>query len=96
MRRQNDQTLGEVLKEWLENSPIKGKIYQSRINLIWKAQMGATINQYTTEIKLVRRKLYLKIVSAPLRQELSFSREKVRNMINEQLGEEFLEEVVIN
>ncbi|MBK7408220.1 MAG: DUF721 domain-containing protein [Saprospirales bacterium] len=80
----------------MENSPIKGKIYQSRINLIWKAQMGATINQYTTEIKLVRRKLYLKIVSAPLRQELSFSREKVRNMINEQLGEEFLEEVVIN
>ena len=96
MRRQNDQTLGEVLKEWLERSPIKGKIYESRISLIWKAQMGATINQYTTEIKLVRRKLYLKIVSASLRQELSMSKDKVRNMINEELGEAYVEEVVIN
>ena len=95
MRRQNDQTLGEVLKEWLAKSPIRGKIYQARINEIWKAEMGATINKYTTEIKVVRNKLYLRITSAPLRQELSLSREKVRDMINEKLGEVFLEEVII-
>ncbi|MBK6622712.1 MAG: DUF721 domain-containing protein [Saprospirales bacterium] len=96
MRRQNDQKLGDVLKEWLEQSPIRAKIFQARIELIWRDKMGATINQYTTAINLVRKKLYLTVSSAPLRQELAFSREKIRDMINEELGERVVEEVVIN
>ena len=95
MRRHNDQSLGDVLKEWLANSPIRHKIYQARITEIWKEQMGTTITQYTTEVKVVRKKVYLKISSASLRQELAYSRDKIRNMINEELGEEFVEEVIV-
>lgn len=96
MRRQNDQSLKEVLKEWLDQSPIKGKLYQSRIEAIWREKMGATINQYTTRISLVRKKLYLTVSSAPLRQDLAFSREKILDMVNEALGEKWVEEVIIN
>lgn len=96
MRRQNDQSLAEVLKEWLDQSPIKGKLYQSRIEKIWREKMGATISQYTTAISLIRKKLYLTVSSASLRQELSYSREKIRDMINEELGERWVEEVIVN
>ncbi len=95
MRRQNDQSLGELLKEWLANSPIRHRVYQYRIETIWKEKMGATINQYTTEIKVVRNKVYLHIASASLRQEMAFSREKIRDMLNEELGERFVEEVIV-
>ena len=95
MRRQNDQTLGEILKEWLEKSPIRSKIFQARITEIWKAEMGPTINQYTTELKVIRKTVYLTISSASLRQELAFSREKIRDMLNEKLGERYVEEVIV-
>jgi hypothetical protein len=95
MRRQNDQSLGELLKEWLANSSIRHRVYQYRIETIWKEKMGTTINQYTTEIKVVRNKVYLHIASASLRQEMAFSREKIRDMLNEELGERFVEEVIV-
>jgi len=96
MRRENDQALGEVLREWLAKSPIKSKLYQARVAEVWKKQMGPTINQYTTEIRLTRKKLFLTITSASLRQELSYSRDKIRDMINEELGEEVVTEVVVS
>jgi hypothetical protein len=39
--------------------------------------------------------LYLSIISAPLKQELSYSKDKIKAMINRELGEEYLEDVVI-
>jgi hypothetical protein len=35
------------------------------------------------------------IDSAALRQELSFGRDKILKMINQELGEQYLEEVII-
>ena len=96
MRRQNDQRLGDVLKEWLDQSPIKTRIYQSKIEAVWRTKMGATISQYTTGISLVRKKLFLTVSSSSLRQELAFSREKIRDMVNEELGERWVEEVIIS
>ena len=96
MRRENDQPLGEVLREWLAKSPVKSKLYQARVAEVWKKQMGPTINQYTTEIRLTRKKLFLTISSASLRQELSYSRDKIRDLINEELGEKVVEEVILS
>jgi hypothetical protein len=39
--------------------------------------------------------LYLQILSAPLKHELSFAKDKIRALLNEHLGEEFIKEVVI-
>ena len=38
--------------------------------------MGKAIANYTKDIKLRKNKLYLTIESAPLKQELSFGKEK--------------------
>jgi len=91
----NQVSLKEALKEMLEVYRLKAKLNQTKINAVWTKLMGSSINKYTRDIKLRRNKLYITIESASLRQELSFGKEKIVKIINEELGENYIEEVII-
>ncbi|MEM9823237.1 MAG: DUF721 domain-containing protein [Bacteroidota bacterium] len=95
MKRHNDQKLNEVLREMTNSKKLKPKLHLTKIKTIWKETMGPSINKYTTQISLRRNKLYLTIESGPLKQELSYGKEKLKKMMNEALGEEYIEEVII-
>lgn len=95
MNNQNEKTLKEALHAMVEQYRLKGKLNQTRIRSHWEQLMGPSIARYTREIKMGRKKLYIYLDSAPLKQELSMGKEKIRKMLNEALGEEFIEEVVI-
>lgn len=95
MKKTNEQSLKDVLKDLVETYRLKSKLNQTRINSIWEQLMGKSISNYTKEIKVRKNKLYLTIESASLRQELSFGKDKIRQMLNEELGEEFIQEVII-
>ena len=95
MKRHNDQSIKEVLQQLVEHYRWKGRLHQSRIRELWADRMGTTINQYTREIKIIRRKLYITIDASALKQELHYGRDKIREMVNEELGEDFSEEVVV-
>ncbi len=94
-RPNNEMTLKEALKAMIEQYRLKGRLTQNRVKALWARLMGPSIAGYTKEIRLHRKKLYLTIESAPLRQELSYGREKIRKMLNAELGEELIEEVII-
>ncbi|MCB0583357.1 MAG: DUF721 domain-containing protein [Phaeodactylibacter sp.] len=91
----NEMTLKQALQAMIEHYRLRGKLNQSRIKSLWAQLMGPSIAGYTKEIRLSKNKLYITIESAPLRQELSYGREKIRKMLNEKLGGEYIEEVVI-
>ena len=94
-KHNNEMTLKEALKAMIDHYRLKGKLNQNRIKSLWAQLMGPSIAGYTKEIRLQRNKLYLTIESAPLRQELSYGKDKIRKMLNEELGEEYIEEVII-
>lgn len=94
-RKADDQPLKEVLEKMLEVYKLKGKLNQSRIKSLWEEMMGPSIVKHTTNIKIRRQRLYVDIDSAALRQELSFGRAKILKMINQELGEQYLEDVII-
>lgn len=91
----NQVSLKDALKEMLEVYRLKAKLNQTKINAVWIKLMGTSINKYTREIKLRRNKLYITIESASLRQELSYGKEKIIRIINEELGEDYIEDVII-
>jgi hypothetical protein len=57
--------------------------------------MGKTISTYTSQITVRKGVLYLTILSAPLKHELSYAKDKIRDLINEELGESYIQDVVI-
>lgn len=95
MRKENEQPLKEVLKEMIELYRLRGKLNQSKIKATWEELMGPVIAKYTTDIRLRNQKLFLTITSAPLRQELSYGKDKIIKILNETLGENFIKDVII-
>lgn len=94
-RPNNEVTLKEALGALIEQYRLKGKLNQHRIQVAWERLMGPSISGYTTGIRLHQKKLFITISSAALRQELSYGRDKIKARLNEELGEEYIKEVVI-
>jgi predicted nucleic acid-binding Zn ribbon protein len=91
----NELSLKEALKAMIEHYRLKGKLNQSRIRLLWEKLMGPTIAGYTREIRLSGHTLYISIDSASLRQELAYGKDKIKKILNEELGENCIREVVV-
>jgi predicted nucleic acid-binding Zn ribbon protein len=96
MRKKNEVTIGEAMQEMLREFKLKSRLDETRVQRIWAELMGKTIATYTTQITVRKKVLYLTIISAPLKQELSYAKEKIVKLINEEMGEEYIREVVIN
>ncbi|MEY4204504.1 MAG: hypothetical protein RL013_2208 [Bacteroidota bacterium] len=94
-KKSNETTLAEAMQMMLSEFRLGTELHERRIQSIWHAQMGKTISTYTSGIAVRKNILYLSIISAPLKQELSYSKDKIKMLINRELGEEYLEDVVI-
>ena len=95
MKRHNDQIIKDVLKDMVDTFKLRSKLNQTKIKTLWSSMMGPGIAGYTKDIYIRGNKIFIQIESAPLRQELSMGKEKIKKIINEELGEEYIEEVII-
>jgi predicted nucleic acid-binding Zn ribbon protein len=95
IRKKNDLSLAEAMKDMIKEFHLAPQLNESRVKQLWTDLMGKTISTYTTQISVRKNVLYLTIISAPLKHELSYSKDKIRDLLNQELGEEFIKEVVI-
>jgi len=95
MRTKNDITIGQALEMMVDDLKLRSKLNESRIRDGWAEIMGKPIAKYTSSVSLREGKLYIKIDSAPLKQELNYSRDKIKDLFNKELGPDVVKEVVI-
>ena len=95
MRRSNGQPLEEVIKELLKNYDIKSKFNEAHVITSWDKLMGPSVTKYTVKIEVEKRILFVKLSNAALKQELSYARQKIKKMLNDEVGEEVLLDVRI-
>ena len=87
--------LGDAIRQFLQQSRLKGDIQALQVHEVWEKVMGKTIARYTDELKIIRGTLFIRTSVAPLKQELLYQKEKIKLRVNEALGEKIIEEVVI-
>ena len=90
-----EYSLGDALRKFLDQSHLKGSIQALQIEEVWEKIMGKTVARYTDKIKIHGHTLYVNTAIAPLRQELLYQKDKIRQLVNEALGENVIKEVVI-
>lgn len=73
---------------------LEGQFTESIIQSQWKEIVGPLIANHTTSVYLKGQKLYLKIDSAPLRNEMLMNKRQLISNINESLGEEKVNQVI--
>ena len=94
MKRKNEQLLSEVLTEFINDRKIRQKYAQTQLKHVWNEHMGSSINQYTKSLRLYKQKLYVKILSAPLRHELSMNKEKLIQLLNKKAGSNIIQDII--
>ncbi|MBV6428080.1 MAG: hypothetical protein KIPDCIKN_02605 [Haliscomenobacter sp.] len=95
MKKESERPIKDVLLELMRMYRLKQGNNEWRIKEAWPRLFGEMIHRHTKDLRLSRRTLYVRVDSAPLRQELVMAKEKIRKTLNEELQENFLEEVVI-
>ncbi|MFN0035874.1 MAG: DUF721 domain-containing protein [Saprospiraceae bacterium] len=95
MKQKNDLTLAEAMQAMIQEYRLGSQLNEMRVKSLWASLMGKTISTYTSQITVRKNVLYLSILSAPLRHELSYAKDKIRDLLNDELGEEYIKEVVI-
>lgn len=87
--------IGDALKEFVKTKPVSKGYRQKEIESFWNNKMGSMINSYTSRIKLIKNTLFISLSSSALRQELSMEKNKIKELISKELGDDFIEEIVL-
>lgn len=88
------QPLGEVLEDVIEQLGLQGKMDEARVIETWATLAGPDINGVTDSVWMKGATLYVKITSAPWRQELHMNRRQWRERLNEELEADLVDEIV--
>lgn len=95
-RRINDHlSISEALQEFVTDNKLQKGLDKVHVRDVWNSQMGPAIEKYTTAIKLDRETLYVQLSSSVLREELSYGKEKIIKMLNEELGRELVKKLIL-
>ena len=94
-RFNNENSIAEVLKEIIVINKLQPGMNQIDVKEAWFFLMGNGVKSYTKNVVLKGTTLYVELTSAVLREELSYGKDKIIKMINEELKREVLKEVVL-
>ncbi len=94
MRKSNTQPLGAVLKEYIRSMNFERKLKEVDVVASWEALLGKTIAHYTRNVYLSKKILYVELTSSVVKNELVMMREKIKERLNEEAGEEMVEKIV--
>ena len=97
MAKRNNQNLSisDALKEFVETNRLEKGLNKVNVADAWAKLMGNGVNNYTTAVSLDRDTLYVQLSSSVLREELSYGKEKIINMLNEELGKVIIKKLVL-
>lgn len=86
--------LKDAIEAFLKAYNLKNKFNETYLVAFWERMMGVAIANHTQRIYVKDKKLYLKLDSAPLRQELFMAQSKLIELINRDVGERVVDEIV--
>ena len=95
-KRNNDHiSISDALKEFVQTNKLETGLNKVNVAEAWAKLMGNGVNHYTTAVQLERNTLYVQLSSSVLREELSYGKEKIIALLNEELGKEIIKKLIL-
>lgn len=91
----SEYSLGDAMKQYLNASRLKNGLRAVQIEEIWEKIMGKTIAKYTDKLEIIQKTLFITTAVGPLKQELSYQKKQIIQFVNEEMGEEMIDNVVV-
>jgi predicted nucleic acid-binding Zn ribbon protein len=94
MRKGNDYKLSEAIKEMINSYHLSEKLDETNIKENWEKLCGKVIAQHTTRIYINKKKLFVQVDSAALRNELTMAKSRLLSALNKEIGEGIIDDIV--
>jgi len=95
-KRHNDQQkIDDLLKSFVKENKLEKGLDKVNVEAAWRDLMGNGVNNYTNSVKLHQDTLYVELSSSVLREELSYGKDKIINMLNESLGKNLINKLIL-
>ena len=95
MSRHNEHSLKEVIDQLMKAYKLDDKMAERRLISSWDSVMGAMIAKHTKDLFIKNKQLFVTLDSSALRNELSMAKTKIIKMLNDEVGQEVINEVVL-
>ncbi|NQY68072.1 MAG: DUF721 domain-containing protein [Flavobacteriales bacterium] len=93
MIKKNARSLNSLLTQVMQTNGLDGKLKEVNLISSWESVVGDMIAKHTTNLYIISKKLVVKLDSAVLRQELSYNKTKIIDMLNEEAGSEIIDKI---
>ena len=95
MRRSNTQKISEVISDYINQLKIGPKLGEARIINSWPQVVGPVIAKQTEKVYIRNGVFYVHLKSPVLRNELSYMKTRIIEVLNERAGEKIITRVVL-
>lgn len=94
MRKPNDITMKEAISKMLDVYRLRQKFDETSIVAIWPEIMGKAVANRTTQIYISQKKLFIRLESSVIKNELVMVRQGIIQKLNEHAGSEVITEII--
>jgi len=94
MRKANDKPIKEAIEQMLNVYKIKRRYEETGVIAHWADLMGKSIANRTKEIYIYEKKLFLRIESSVIKNEILIMNSQIIEKINEKAGSVIIQEII--
>lgn len=87
--------IGALLNSFLKKNNLEKGLEKVDAKDAWFKIMKNGVSNYTTDIHLKNKTLYVSLSSSTLREELSYGKEKIINLLNDALEKDAIKKIVL-
>ncbi len=95
MRKSNTQKISEVISEYISEMRLSRKLGEARVISSWPVIVGPAIAKQTEKVYIRNGVFYVHLKSPVLRNELSYMKTRIMEVLNEQAGDKIITKVVL-
>lgn len=93
MDKHNTTSFSNALKQFLKSENLEKTWDEKKLIASWQKIMGKPIASRTSKIRIDQGKMFVYLSSAPLKQELTNNKQKVLEMLEEELGYKLVSDI---
>jgi hypothetical protein len=95
-KRENEySSIEDLMKVVIKENNLTKGMDQMNVTEVWSKLMGQGVQSYTDSVQLQNKTLIVKLKSSVLREELSYGKEKIIKMLNEELEQELIAKLML-
>ncbi len=92
----NNSEIKNLLNIFLKKNKLERGLLDLEVKKVWHELMENGVSNYTSDVSLKNKTLYIKLTSPALKEELSYGKEKLIKLINERFEKIIVEKIVLN